>query len=274
MLDGVVDAHVHLWPDRVLHSLWRWFDDHAWKIAFRQSAEHAIAHLEAHNVKRCVSLLYAHRAGIARNLNAFAAAVAANHPMVTPLGTVFPGEPNARQIVIEAVDHYKLKGIKLHCHVQQLAIDHPAVCEVLHACEELGVPAVVHCGREPASDAYGVDTHAICHASRCERVLQRFGRLRLIVPHVGADEFDAYFSLMDQHEHLYVDTSMACAEYFEHVPVWAQLEAHADRVLYGTDFPIVPYEYSRELRLLARRIVSDEAFDQIVRRNAEKIWPR
>jgi len=30
-LPPVVDAHVHLFPDRVFEAIWRWFDTHAWR---------------------------------------------------------------------------------------------------------------------------------------------------------------------------------------------------------------------------------------------------
>lgn len=43
---------------------------------------------------------------------------------------------------------------------------------------------------------------------------------------------------------------MACAEYFEHQIDWDALAARSERVLYGTDFPITPYAYDRELRVL------------------------
>ncbi len=274
LLRGTFDAHVHLWPDKVLRALWRWFDAHAWEIAFRRSAEAALEALGDMGVARCASLVYAHRDGIAEGLNRYAAEMASANPMVTALGTVFPGETDADKIVKRAIDVHKLRGIKLHCHVQKMAIDHPSVMEILRVCEAMNVPAVVHCGREPASDAYGVNTHAICAAGRTERVLQQFSKLKLVVPHVGANEFDGYWKLVEQYEHLYLDTSMACAEYFAQSPLWSAVEAHADRVLYGTDFPIIPYEISRELRLIARRIVSDDAFEKIVRTNAQSLWPQ
>ncbi|MDP3275660.1 MAG: amidohydrolase family protein [Deltaproteobacteria bacterium] len=272
-LDRVTDAHVHLWPTAVYQSLWRWFDDHAWRIAFRGDAEATLGALQSAGVSRVVSLVYAHRPGIARGLNAFAAQLARAHPEVVALGTVLPGESDARDVVDEALGPLGLRGIKLHCHVQKLAIDDPRVMAVLAQCERADAVAVVHCGREPATDAYGVDTHTICHVSRCERVLRAFPRLKLIVPHVGADEYEAYFALMDRHENLYLDTSMACAEYFEHRPDWAQVEAHAERMLYGTDFPITPYELDRERTILARRIVSDTAFESIVRGTAARLFP-
>lgn len=273
MLEGVFDAHVHLWPDAIYRALWRWFDAHAWRIAFRGTAEQTLDHLRARSVTRATALLYAHKPGIARELNRFSAELGRAHPSLVSLGTVSPDDPDAVDIVREALGPLGLRGIKLHSHVQRAAIDDPRMIAILRECEAAGAVAVVHCGREPASDAYGVDTHAICAHSRCENVLRALPRLKLVVPHVGLDEMQPYLALLDRYEHLYLDTSMACAEYFEHRIDWDALARRADRVAYGTDFPITPYAYDRELRVLARRIEDDHAFERIVRGTASALWP-
>jgi hypothetical protein len=272
MLDGVTDSHVHLFPLGFYEALWRWFDKHAWDIAFRGTAEQSLHHLRGLGTGPVVASVFAHKAGVARLLNKFLGDLVRAETGVTGLGTVLPGEPDAADIVREAIEVHGLRGIKLHCHVMKAAVDDPATMAVLAQCQESGVPAVVHAGREPASDAYGIDCHALCNASRTERVLRQLPRLKLVVPHVGADEFDRYFALLGQHEHLYLDTAMACADYFDHRPGWDAIVQWSHRVLYGTDFPIVPYEADRELRVLARRIDDDGAFRRITRETARGVF--
>ncbi|MEI8254316.1 MAG: amidohydrolase family protein [Deltaproteobacteria bacterium] len=272
LLAGVIDTHTHLLPDALYRALWRWFDVNAWRIAFRGNAEQALAELARAGVTRNVALVYAHKAGVAGSLNAYLAELCSAHPGVIGVGTVMPGEPDAARVVREAIDVHGLRGIKLHCHVQKLAIDDPRVMAVLSQCAEMRVPAVVHCGREPSTLAYGVDAHAICAVDRARRVLEALPGLRLVVPHVGWDEIDGYLALLAEFPGLYLDTSMACAEYFEESTRWADYERHADRMMYGTDFPIIPFEADRELRLIARRVVSDEAFEALVRGTARKFW--
>lgn len=274
MLDAITDAHVHLWPDAIYRALWRWFDDNAWKIRFRAGAEETVQALTANGVRRAVSLVYAHKPGIARSLNAFARDLARAHPWLVALGTVSPDDSDAIEVVREALGPMGLRGLKLHCHVQRTPIDDPRVIAILRECAAAGVPAVVHCGRAPASDAYGVDTHLICEHTRCEQVLRAIPSLKLVVPHLGLDEIDPYFALVDRYEGLYLDTSMACAEYFEDAIDWTAIERRCDRIAYGTDFPIIPFEYDRELRVLARRIERDEAFERLVRGTSEALWPR
>lgn len=271
-LTGVTDGHVHLFPDAIYHALWRWFDAHAWDIAFRGTAEQTLAQLALAGTHRVVALVFSHKPGLARHLNAYLAGVCRSAPHVVGVGTVLPGEPGAREIVREAIEVHGLRGIKLHCHVQKVAIDDPATLAVLAQCAALGVPAVVHAGREPASAAYGVDTRTLCGAARTELVLRTFPHLRLVVPHLGADEYPEYLELLSRHEHLYLDTAMACAEYFAHRPDWQAVTQWSHRILYGTDFPILPYPVDRELRVLARRVPDDAALHRILRGTAARLW--
>lgn len=274
LLDGVTDAHTHLFPDAFFRAMWRWFDAHAWSIRFRGGAEEALDELARAGTTRAVAMVFSHRADASRYLNRFLGELCrAPGPVeVIGVGTVLPGQPDARAVVREAVTVHGLRGIKLHCHVQKVPIDDPRVVEVLAECRALGVTAVVHCGREPSTTAYGVDPRAICAVDRTRRVLERLPGLRLVVPHIGADEYDAYLGLLAEHEHLYLDTAMSCAEYFAERPHLPAVERWAGRILYGTDFPIVPYEVDRELRVLARRVESDAALEALLRGTARRLW--
>lgn len=268
----VIDAHVHLFPPRVFEAIWRWFDRHAWSIRYRLQAEAVVEFLKLRGVHQIVALHYSHRPGMARVLNEFVHEVARAHrDFVLPLGTVLPGEPGARDLVRDALGRLGLRGLKLHCHVQQIAPDDERLDEVYDECQSAGKPVLIHAGREPQSPAYGVDTTAICGAHRIERVLQRFPRLRLIVPHLGADEFDAYAALLDRYEHLWLDTTMAVAGFLADPPA-GLVARHAKRLLYGTDFPNIPYAWDRELQRLVREPIDDEARRALFSGNAQMLF--
>jgi hypothetical protein len=77
---GVVDAHVHLFPDALFERIWAWFADNGWPIRYRLHSEQVIAFLERRGVQRLVALHYAHKPGIARGLNL----TSLSWPRVTP----------------------------------------------------------------------------------------------------------------------------------------------------------------------------------------------
>lgn len=266
-LPPVVDAHVHLFPDGVFEAVWRWFEQYGWPIRYKLHTPQVVSFLLSRGVHRVVALHYAHKPGMARFLNAYVAEVARAEPRVLGLATVLPGEEGAAEILAEAFAA-GLKGVKLHCHVQCFAPDAPALHEVYAACARAGRPLVMHAGREPASPQYKCDVHALCSAERVERVLKDHPTLELCIPHLGADEFDAYERLLERHDNLWLDTTMAVAGYFP-IPLPVRLlRVRPERILYGTDFPNLPYAWDRELKQLLALKLGDEVEAGILGQNA------
>ncbi len=249
LLPPVVDAHVHLFPDRLFDALWRWFDAHAWPVRYKLRTPEVVRFQLDRGVAHVVALHYAHRAGMARALNTYITEVCRTEPKVIGLATVFPGEPGAVQILKDAFAA-GLKGVKLHCHVQCFAPDAPQLQELYAACASHDRPLVMHAGKEPRSDSYPVDPDKLCAVERVERVLQDHPTLKLCVPHLGASEFEGYLRLLERYENLWLDTTMMQAGYFPLEVPRTLMTARPDRILYGTDFPNIPYAWDRELKHL------------------------
>ena len=56
--------------------------------------------------------------------------------------------------------------------------------------------------------------------------------------------------MLGAYPNLHLDTTMVIGGYFARQPDLAILRRHPDRILYGTDFPNIPYGWDRELRAL------------------------
>jgi len=270
-LPPVVDAHVHLFPDRVFEALWRFFDQHVWPVRYQLRAPQVIDFLLSRGVSHLVALHYSHAPGMARVLNRYVAELAAAEPRIIGLATVLPGEPGAGDILREAFA-LGLKGVKLHCHVQCFAPDDERLDEVYAACVEAGRPLVMHAGREPASPAYKVDPYTLCAVERVERVLRRFPTLKLCVPHFGADEFDGYAALLERHDNLWLDTTMLASGYFPFTVPRRLYDLRPDRILYGTDFPNLPYAWDRELKHLLDLKLGEEREAGLLGQNALALY--
>lgn len=264
----VVDAHVHLFPPRVYEAIWRWFEDNAWPIRYKLYAEQTVDFLLSRGVTRLVGLHYAHTPGMARHLNRHVAELAQARPAVWPLGTVLPGEPEAEAIAAEALEELGLKGLKLHCHVQQFAVDDPVLDPVWKVCVRNGGRVVVHAGREPSLPAYKADIARLCHVDAMRRLLVRWPDLVVIVPHLGADEIEAYLGLLGEFPNLWLDTTMMLAGYFPQAVAAEWLEQWGDRILYGSDFPNLPYAWDRELVRLTLMGLRPETISAIAGGNA------
>ena len=263
----IVDGHVHLFPDSIFSSVWKWFDDYGWRIRYKLTSEKILDFLFAHGVNHIVALHYAHKPGAARELNAYMARLCKSHPEVTGMATVFPGEEGAAPILEDAFQS-GLKGVKLHCHVQCFDMNSDAMGEIYEACTLHRKPLIMHVGREPKSPAYPCDPYELCSAAKLERVLNEHTDLNICVPHLGFDEFDEYRNLIEKYDNLWLDTTMVLADYFpvDHTPNLSEMRS--DRIIFGTDFPNLPYAWDRELKNLVNLNLSDDTLARVLGQNA------
>jgi predicted TIM-barrel fold metal-dependent hydrolase len=272
-LPPVVDAHVHLFPDPLFQAIRQWFDQFGWPIRYRLAAPQLVDFLFSRGISHIVALHYAHKPGIARMLNDFMAELCDRYPNVTGTATVFPGEPDATNILEEAF-RSGLKGVKLHAHVQFFDLDSDAMHEIYRVCAYHDQPLVMHIGREPKNPdfPYPVDPYVICVPEKVERVVSTYTDLRICVPHLGADHYEQYARMIEQYDNLWLDTTMVYADYLpgNHPPSLAELRP--DRVMFGTDFPNIPYSWDRELKKIADVGLSSDLLERILFRNAAEFY--
>lgn len=270
-LPFVVDSHVHLFPDLLFDSVWAWFEKFGWPVRYKIKTPDIINFLLSKGIVHIIALQYAHRPGIARMLNVYMAEVCRSFGSVTGMATVFPGEEGASEILSEAFG-MGLSGVKLHSHVQCFDMEGRAMQEVYDACIKYNKPVIMHVGREPKSPEYPCDPYLLCSAERLERVIRAYPSLKVCVPHLGADEFGEYKRLTEDNDNLWLDTTMTLAEYLpmESVPDLSSMRM--DRIMFGTDFPNIPYAWDREIRRLLRMNLPSGSLEQILGGNAAEFY--
>ena len=231
-----------------------------------------LSFLLTRGITHIVALQYAHKPGMSRMLNQYMVEICRNFPgQVTGLATVFPGEDNAEGILQEAFDQ-GLKGVKLHAHVQCFDMNSDVMDPIYDCCHKNVKPMVMHIGREPNSPAYQCDPYALCSAAKLEAVLKAFPELKICVPHLGLDELLPYKELIEKYDTLWLDTTMAIADYFpvEDIP---HLDCYRiDRIMYGSDFPNIPYAWDRELKVLEGMGLPPESLEKICMGNGRRFF--
>jgi hypothetical protein len=270
-LPPVVDAHVHIFPDALFPAIWRWFDQHGWPIRYRLPAAEVVPFLLGRGVAHVLLLHYAHRPGVARGLNTWLAELCEALPGATGLATVYPGEEGAADILREGFA-LGLAGVKLHAHVQCFDMAGPEMRPVYETCAAHGKPLLMHVGREPKSPAYPCDPYELCDVVRLEAVLRAFPELKVCVPHLGADEFVAYRALLERHDNLWLDTTMVLADYLPVRAVPPLASWRLERVMFGTDFPNIPYAWDRELKRLLATELDPAQLAMVLGENAAALY--
>lgn len=272
-LPTVIDAHVHVFPESIFQSIWDWFDTYAWPIRYRMSTEELFGFLLSHGIKHIIALQYAHRPGIAQMLNQYMVEQCNKFPgQITGMATVLPGEPDAVSVIQNAFDS-GLGGLKLHLHVQCFDMNSKAAYEIYECCLNNGRPIVIHAGREPKSEAYRCDPYQICSAANIEQILIDFPDLKICVPHLGFDEVDPYRLMIEKYDNLWLDTTMVITDYFSIQEDGVDLKKYrSDRIMYGSDFPNIPYAWDRELKVLERSELTKNALVRICNKNAMEFF--
>lgn len=266
---GLIDMHVHLHPDRLGEAIRRRFvDEHGWPIRHSFAPAAVVEALRAHGVERFCFFSYAHKAGMARRLNEWIAGTARSLPGAIPLGTLHPDDADLGPAMAEALDGLGLAGFKFHLSVQRFAADDTRMFPVYERAEAEGRVLVFHAGTAPYRDPFtGV--------AAFRRMMERFPRLRAAVAHLGAFDTEAFLGLTEEFPNLYLDTAMALTPLSR---PWVGIDAagiptawllrHHDRILFGSDFPLVPYPYAEEVQWAAERGLPPEVRRRIFRDNA------
>ncbi len=248
------DSHVHCFPPEVFEALWRWFRAHAWEIEYPWYADDVLGFLEKQGVERAMVLNYAHKPGMADWLNQWTRALMQKYPQHLYFGAFHQDDENPAQRAEALLGQPGFAGVKLHAHVQGAAPDDERFFPLYEVAQAAGKAILFHCGTEPRSPAYRVDTDAVSGLHRLEPVLKRFGDLKIVVPHLGAGEFQGLIPLLKDYPNLYADTAMAVGDFLMAGPErFAALEACPEKILFGTDFPNIPYAYDTEFQAVQKR---------------------
>ena len=264
----VVDAHVHIFPDGIFKAIWDWFDKYGWPIRYRLTSPDVLDYLLSRGLGHVVALQYAHKPGTARGLNSYMAEICRKFPhKVSGMATVFPGENESERVLKEAFE-MGLKGVKLHVHVQCFDMNSAEMDPIYDLCSSEGKPIVIHAGREPNSPAYPCDPYVLCNAEKLKRVIENYPKLKVCVPHLGVDEFLPYKQLIEKYDNLWLDTSMALADYLPIKNPVKLEDMRLDRIMYGSDFPNIPYAWDREIKRFKQRKLSSESMARILGKNA------
>lgn len=265
----MVDAHVHVFPDAMFDAIWRYFEQNYWSIHYKLHGTGVATFLEQAGVTAFPTLNYAHKPNISREMNAFTREFCQQHPRAIPFGTVHPGDKDLLAVAETCLTADDFTGLKFQILVTDFYPDDPRLDPVYRLVQREDKIVVIHVGTGPAANKY-------VGARHFKRLLAKFPELRVQVPHLGCYEYQAFFDLVDAYPNLYLDTAMILVDHAlfpSDIGLPDQvLVDHADRLLFGSDFPNIPYPYEKSYsRLLALDLPRD-FYEALFYKNARAFY--
>lgn len=272
-LPGIIDIHVHLLPPRLQARIWEYFDSagpllgREWPIRYRLAVPDLVAHLRSMGVRRFSTMPYAHKPGMAADLCRYSLALASEYPDVLATLTFYP-EPEAPDYVEQALSAGARVG-KVHLQVGDFDPREPVLDPVWGTLADAGIPVVIHAGSGPMP---GRHTGVAPIAS----VLDRHPGLVAVIAHLGAPETGAFLDLVEHRRNTYLDTTMSFTDFMDEMhrvsdDYLPRLAALGDRVLFGSDFPSIPYPYAHAVESLTDLGMSEDWLRAVLWGNAERL---
>ena len=274
-LPGIVDVHTHFMPKRVMDKVWQYFDEagplvgRTWPIAYRTDEAARLETLRGFGVRAFTSLVYPHKPQMAAWLNQWAAQFASVTPDCLATATFFP-EPEAQAYVTSAIEA-GARVFKAHVQVGGYDPTDPLLDGVWGVIEDAGVPVVTHCGSGPKPGEH-------TGPEPIRALLARHPRLRLVVAHMGMPEYTDFLDLCDRYDGVRLDTTLAFTPFIEErapFPLGARgrLRELGGRILFGSDFPNIPYRYLEAMRVLTELDgIDDDWLRAVLHDNAAQLF--
>ncbi len=270
------DLHTHFLPPRVMAKVRAQFDvagpliGRPWPLRYRDTDEALVELLRGFGVRHFTALAYAHRPGMAEFLNDWTDGFADRVPEALRCATFFP-EPGAAAYVARRIAA-GARVWKLHVQVGGFDVRDPLLDDAWGLLAEAGSPVVVHAGSGPVGTRF-------TGPGPVAELLDRHPRLRLVVAHAGAPEYEEFLTLAERHERVGLDTTMAFTDFFAEMgapypdsllPRLRELGL-AGKVFLGSDFPNIPYEYGHQVAALERLDLGQDWLDAVTWDNAASL---
>lgn len=207
------------------------------------------------------------------SIEEIAAGAARHNDVLIPFGSVDPLQgaaavDRARRLVEE----HGVRGFKFHPSIQRFSPDDERWYPLYAAIQELGVPALFHTGQNGIGaglpGGHGIRL-AYSNPLLLDAVAADFPDLQVIMAHPSVPWQDEAISIATHKSNVWIDLSGWSPKYFPEPLVRAAGRMLQDRVLFGTDYPLLtPQQWRTAFDQLE---VKEEARPKIMKANAARL---
>lgn len=258
-----IDAHCHIYPEKIASRAVAGTDNfYGLHSVYAGTVTDLLEKGENAGIDRFIVQSVATAPKQVQSINNFIAAEVSAHPdKLTGLGTLHPESEDIKGDIDHLIE-LGLKGVKLHPDIQQFKIDDYRCLKIYELCEEKGLTVLMHTGDS---------RYDYSNPNRMLPILKIYTNLTVIGAHMGGwSVWDEAAKQLSGMPNFYVDT---CSTFAFIKPEKAKaLIRHygADRVLFGTDYPM--WNYKQELEYFFSLGLDENEIRSILSINAKKLF--
>ena len=198
---------------------------------------------------------------------------ARNNDVLIPFGSVDPRKgPAAGETARRLIEDHGVRGFKFHPTVQGFDPSDPAYAPLYAALEDAGVVALFHTGQTgigagmPGGRGFRL---GLSNPMLLDGVAADFPRLQIIMAHPSVPWQDEALSVATHKHNTWIDLSGWSPKYFPEQLVRAANSYLKDRILFGSDFPLLTPD--RWLSDAEKTALKPEVMPGILKANAARL---
>ncbi len=253
MLDNkftVVDSHCHIYPEKIAKSAVNNIGRFYGMITLGDGTVNSLLKIGRQSgIDRFVVQSVATTPHQVKSINEFIACEVAKHPdKLIGLGTLHPDSDDIAGDLNHIID-LGLYGVKLHPDIQKFKIDDYRCLKIYELCETQNIPILMHTGDH---------RYDFSNPNRLVPILKIYKNLTIIGAHLGGwSVWDEACDKLSGRPNFYVDSSSSLYELPKDKAAEIIRRYGADRVLFGSDFPVFSPDIELE-RFMALPLSDDE----------------
>ncbi|ODA40558.1 amidohydrolase family protein [Desulfosporosinus sp. BG] len=265
-IQKICDAHIHLFPDRLMGAILDWFVQRGWTMPYRQPVETLLNYLENIGVTSAFVLGYVHKKDMAAGINAWLKDVCEKFPWLHPFAALHQDDTGQEKILSQALDEWDFPGVKIHTFVQNVAANDERLWPMYRMLSERRKGIILHLSGLPI-ETPNTRVDALLD------VLKSFPNLKITIAHMGLPkDFSLAVKLAANYSNVYLDTAyMLGNPRFPLQEDWLKaIDANPTKFIYGSDFPIMDYSPHDAIQAVNLLPLTKEVKTQLLWDNAQR----
>lgn len=250
----ICDAHIHLFPDRLMQAILVWFEKQGWTMPYQQPVEDLLNYLETIGVTSAFVLGYVHKKDMASGINLWLKDICEKHSWLHPFAALHQEDPEIESILSQALDEWNFPGVKIHTFVQNVSINDERLRPMYRMLCDRQKGLILHLSGMPIESPH----------TRVETlwdVLRTFPNLKVTIAHMGLpNDFCLATKLAANYPNVYLDTAFILGN--PRFPVqdeWLKaIEANPTKYIFGSDFPVMDYSPKDAIQVLQQLPLTEE----------------